>query len=721
MALIHPAWLWALAALAVPLALHLLQRRATVPRDFPPAVLLEAGAAEAARARRVRELVLLAARMLLLAAVALCFARPELAGGPGDVSDSSAATRPALGMVLVIDDSPSMARPADPAAPQGPTRIERALAEARTALAGLGPGSEAAVLFASGRSAGPGEPTGIARELSAAAGPSVRADAGRPLAAAGEFLEAMEPLPGTVLVFSDCEADALPPEPLARLIEHHSLAVVDLGAPGAGDDWALLDARMAAPRLTAGEPGTMLARVSRSGQAAGRGPAARRLELVLDGVAVGWRDVTLEPGAEAEVEIEFSVGAGSHFGELRLAGADPWPANDRLSAAVCAAAPPRVAVIAGRRELGRSAEAVRLALSAGPGAERKAFLAEKLAPESLAFENPAGTRAIVLVGPPRLPDAAVSRLGRALADGAGAVVMVSDPEALDALAVPLALPSPAAGGEIATFAAPARLVPTADGSSLFAPFKGAAGQACFRKAVRLKAEGGTVLATLRSGDGELPGIVERAFGRSAIIELASSPEKGWSDLAGREQAELFVPLVHELTARAAGLTEAEVLAAPGSTVKIPATGRERGARLWIEDPSGLRSPAGSPDESLVVRFSAPATPGTWRILSEADGAILAERALAVRLPAAELSGRREKSGRLDGLLVGSGAAVARLGESQRSGREISTWIAALALALLGFELLAERMAPRPPLQQTADADQPMGPPRRKRGGTGAPS
>lgn len=692
---LHPAWLWALAALGVPLGLHLLQRRTTLPRDFPPAVLLEAGAARAARTRRLRELLLLAARVALLAAVVLCFSRPAMLAPPEEVK---AADRPALGLVAVIDDSPSSGRPADPADARGPTRLSRGLAEAHTALEALGAGSEAAVLLASGRSLGPGEPAEVSSALAAftaQARPSPLADMGRALAAAAEFLEAMRPLPGAVLVLGDCEAGSLPAEPLESLARRARLAGVDLGAAGTGDDWAILGARLAAPRLVAGEPATVLARVERAPAEGRPGPALRRLELVLDGVATAWQDLSLERGQETEVELEFSVAAGAHLGELRLAGADPWPANDHLPVAVAAAAPPRVTVIAERRELARAAESVRLALSAGPGAERKAFLADVIAGESVALTDLSASRAFLLVGPPRLPAAAAARLARAAAAGAGMVILASDPAALDELAVPLGLPVPAAAARVEELERPARLAPTEAGAALFAPFRGAAGSSCFRRALRLSAGGGRVLAQLRGAGPELPGLVEHSFGRAAVLVLASGPQQGWSDLAAREQAPLFVPLVHELAARAAGLAEAEIVAAPGATLELAASGRERGSRCWLLDAAGLRTPAGAPDAALRLHLAAPAWPGAFCLVSETEGLVAAERGLAVRLPAAELAGRRERAEHIAAFVAGSGAAMNWIEADRRAGRDLSGWLAAAALGLLVLELLAARLAPSP--------------------------
>lgn len=716
---LHPAWLWGLAALAVPLVLHLIERRRSAPSDFPPAVLLAAGAAEAARARRLREILQLAARMTLLAAMVLCFSRPVLVAEPGATDNSKAPDGPALGLVIVIDDSASSGRPADPADPRGPTRLDLALAESRSALRALGPGSEAAVVFASGRSIGPLAPPDAEKALGEHSAMPGNADLARALGASGEFLDAMAPLPGAVLVLADSGSGALPaavPEALARRAR---VSGVDLGSRGVGDDWAVLDARLEAPRLVAGEPRNMLVRVSRAQSGSGRGaPEARRLELVLDGVAAAWREVTLEPGAEVELELEFTAAAGTHLGELRLAGKDPWATNDHLPVAVAAVPAARVMVVSTRKELADAAAAVRLALSAGPGEERKAFLAETLAAESAALADFSAARAVILVGPPRLGPEATARIARVAAEGAGVVVLASDAAALDELAVPLGLPVPSSAPNARDFASPARLVPAAEGAELFAPLGDAAAAACFHHALRLDAGGGTVLAALRSADGELPGLIERPCGRGRVLVLASSPERGWSDLAGREEAALFVPLMHELAARAAGLNPAETPARPGGSVSLAVNGRERGARFWLEDARGIRIPAGAAGTGMSLAFSAPAAPGAYRVIAERDGATVSERALAVRLPESELTGKPPSAAAPAGpaaMATSSREALLRVAQQVAPGRELAGWLAAATLFFFLLEILAARIAAPTP-GPASTPDEPVAGSRRGRAG-----
>ena len=716
----HAAWLWTLGALAVPVALHLFARRAAVPVDFPPAVLLEKDTARAARARRLKELLHLVLRLALVACLALCFARPRLpwlAGGAGGSAEGGAEAPVAL--VLVVDDSPSTSRPSDPVLRDGDTRLDRALAAAREALLSLPSESEASAVFASGRCLGPASPGEIAAELPAAkVSPRARMD--RALAAVPEFLAASEPLEPFVMVLSDCEAGSLPEAVLRELAAEAKITVFDAGRAGPGDDWALLGARPDRPRLVAGEEAAVLVRLAR---APGDAPeATRRLELILDGVAVAWRDVELAAGAEAEIALPLAISEGTHLGELRLAlsETDPWKANDRLPAAFTAAAAPRVAVIARREALSGAGRAVHLALSAGPGRERKAFHAELLAPESAALADFSLFRTFVLVGPPELDGESIARLARTVAAGAGLVILAEDPAALELLAAEFNLPGPPAEREPVVFEPAARLAPAEADELFFRPLGASAGPGgaeVFRRALRLRVDKGRVLAWLRSPGREVPGIVERSLGRGTVLLVASGPGRRFSALAEREQAGFFVPLMHELAARAAGLPGSGLSAGPGEAVKVEIPGRERAASFWLTDDRGLRLPAGHLDAEGRLHFSASREPAAYRLISEHEGRILTSRALSVHLDAGELSGRREPDERIAAFAAAEGAGPAGISGDRSGGFELAGALAVIALALLACEILAGFLTaqPKPP----PDAAGPPGPASQKRGRAGA--
>ncbi|MGH9470491.1 MAG: BatA domain-containing protein [Terriglobia bacterium] len=101
MGLLAPWFLAGVAAVGLPVFLHLLRRRPADPRPFSSLMFFDRRAPSSIKRRRLRYLLLLAFRMALLALLALAFAEPFIEGPA-----ASAASRKLL--VLAIDNSFSM-------------------------------------------------------------------------------------------------------------------------------------------------------------------------------------------------------------------------------------------------------------------------------------------------------------------------------------------------------------------------------------------------------------------------------------------------------------------------------------------------------------------------------------------------------------------------------------------------------------------------------------
>src|SRR5271168_636238 len=118
----------ALAALAIPIIIHLMFRQRARLVDLGTLQFLKIVLRDNARRRRLKRLLLLAMRMACLALIAFLFARPYMF-----------ATEPALGdrlVVVLLDRSASMGL-------EGSARpIDQGLAEARAILARVGTGTQ---------------------------------------------------------------------------------------------------------------------------------------------------------------------------------------------------------------------------------------------------------------------------------------------------------------------------------------------------------------------------------------------------------------------------------------------------------------------------------------------------------------------------------------------------------------------------------------------------
>src|ERR1700730_6957078 len=101
MGLFAPWFLAGVAAVGLPIYLHLLRRHSTTPRPFSSLMFFEPRTQSSIKHRRLRYLLLLSLRMALLVLLALAFANPF-------IMRSSAGAPSSRLVLLVIDDSFSM-------------------------------------------------------------------------------------------------------------------------------------------------------------------------------------------------------------------------------------------------------------------------------------------------------------------------------------------------------------------------------------------------------------------------------------------------------------------------------------------------------------------------------------------------------------------------------------------------------------------------------------
>ena len=102
MSFLHPAFLWALTALAIPVLIHLFQLRRFKRIDFPNVRFLAEISQQTRARKKVQHWLVLLARMLALACLVLAFAQPYLPSKNGAVQAGERAVS------LFVDDSFSM-------------------------------------------------------------------------------------------------------------------------------------------------------------------------------------------------------------------------------------------------------------------------------------------------------------------------------------------------------------------------------------------------------------------------------------------------------------------------------------------------------------------------------------------------------------------------------------------------------------------------------------
>jgi len=220
---------WALAALplaALPLLLHLIQRRDPPTVEFPAVRYLVQVTQEHNRRLKLRHWLLLVVRTLLILALVLA------AAGPSAPLPQAGSHAPSA-LVLVLDNSPSSS-----AVVAGTPRLTDLKAAARRILARSAP-TDALWLLTSDGVARRGGPDDLRRVVDSIAVSTRRMDLGEALRLAAGVL-ASDPRPGGIMVLSDAQASALSattvsvPVALARPLgdppANQGIARVDAGA-----------------------------------------------------------------------------------------------------------------------------------------------------------------------------------------------------------------------------------------------------------------------------------------------------------------------------------------------------------------------------------------------------------------------------------------------------------------------------------------------------------
>ncbi len=214
-----PAFLVGLAALAVPVFLHLLNRERKGVIPFPSLMFLEHVQYREIRRQTIRHPLLLALRCLALVLLAAAFARPFFDRDPVLAADAGAARE----LVVLLDRSYSMGHGG---------RWARARDAVRQSFAGLGPEDHASVVAFDDRAVPLGGAEMEAAALSAALdtlSPGPRTTRLAPaLAAAREILAASSRPRREVVIVSDLQRLAWDGRDEGRLPADADVRLVDL-------------------------------------------------------------------------------------------------------------------------------------------------------------------------------------------------------------------------------------------------------------------------------------------------------------------------------------------------------------------------------------------------------------------------------------------------------------------------------------------------------------
>ena len=576
MSFLTPLFLLGLAALAVPILIHLTQKERKSVVEFPSLMFLRKIPYESVQRRRIRDWLLLALRLAAIALIVAAFARPFLRG-----SELAAAQSGARDIVVLLDRSYSMG--------YGDTwaRAQRLAAEAiadataadRVSLILFADTAEVAL-----RST-PDQSRAVAEINAASPGPG-STKFGPALKLAGSLLaESLLPRK-EVFVVSDFQRAGWQPDDTLRMPGGTTIKTVPVGgAQGASlalTPVALLrssfDSAQDGPEQRrgareAGQPErvTVTAGVlNRTSTAAADVP----ILLEIDGRVVQDLKITVGPTASATVSFApLTVTAPNTRAVVRLGAAgqtvDALARDNSFNFVITPSAPvPVMAVSQGSAE---SMLYLSRALAIG---EAPRFDASMQSPEALAGDAMNRARVMLLNDVP-ISDATATKLVT-FVEGGGGLLLALGQRASWPQSRAQWLPVTIGQTVDRTRGAAARLSGMEFGHAIFEPFRaprsGDFSSARFYSYRSLTAaKDASVLARFDTGE---PALVERAAGRGRVLVFASTLDLNWNDLALKP---MFLPFVHQLGRHLSGFKEQPAWLTIGQVLDIDAAEIAAGA------------------------------------------------------------------------------------------------------------------------------------------------
>jgi hypothetical protein len=572
MGFVHASLLAGLAALVLPVLIHLLFRRKARPVDLGTLSFLKIAVHKDARRRKLKQWLLLALRASCVALLVLLFARPYQAQSRGDGGTAGVA-------IVLIDRSASMGRERD-----GARLIDHAIRQLPEVLANVPANVPVRAAWFDVRVEAI-EPSESAGGLLAGLEPPTALTGGTDYAAAltwaAERCEAARGKgPVSVTIITDLQGSGFGSLDGFNFPKDVPVSVVDVG-PGAIANVAVTDVRPASLLMPANRPATVQATILNA-QAVSLDREAVRLRLTNENKVINIAAVvSAGPGASATVRFETPpLHPGLWQGTVSVAVKDALPRDNSRHVAVYVAEKPRVLLVDGAsRDVAVAGEAyfleAALRLAASDDSDADGPFRVVVLPYAGDVQLPELGQVDVLilanVGDIRAADAAKIR---AFLDRGGGTVVFGGNN-LGTGSNPGYAAAGLKVGEV-TGTTPARDVPFRitefeSGHPVLAPFadpqNGDLRRLTFSGCTGIRPSAGT-RALARFQDGA-PLLLEQHESAKRVFWWASS--------AGREHGEwsrtrLFLPVVHQLVRAVAGVS------GTGPVHDLPAAGEEPGVR-----------------------------------------------------------------------------------------------------------------------------------------------
>lgn len=568
-----PLVLAALAAIAIPILVHLTNRPRERVLAFPSLMFLQRVQYRTVRRQTIRHWILFLLRASVIVLVVAAFARPLLEGSGADVIAAGGRRD----LVIALDQSMSMAYG---------DRWERAVAAAREAVASLGPDDRATLVLFDDRAARAGSSDGAGgleaalAEARPTAAPTRYASG---LSVARDLLQEATRPRREVLLISDFQRGGWRGDEDLRLPPGTQFTFEDV-SDGATENLAVVGLAVERSRESGRERVTISARLANPGsRAAGDVP----VHLEVDGQRVGSRQVDLAARGAGIAQFDaIALSDRPVRVTARLGRADPLATDDAQHAVVAPAQPVRVLLVSDDGVFLRRA----LSLGSDPP-----FAVTRRTAQTLSGADLAGQTVVLLDDVPAPPSGVVQRLSGLVEAGGGLLVALgrrSAPEGWQARGATLL--GGIAGTVVDRLADHgARLSGLGADHPAFeifrAPRSGDVSTArFFRYRTFRPGNGAAILA--RFDDGGVA-LTERTLGRGRVVAFTSGLDNGWNDLPVQP---VFLPFVHQLVEYLAGYQPPRLSYTVGEVLDV----RQWAGELSIETPSGLRVASGGRDAAV---------------------------------------------------------------------------------------------------------------------------
>jgi hypothetical protein len=328
MGFLAPWFLAGLAALGVPVFVHLLRRHKSAPRPVSSLMFFERGTQSSTRYRRIRYLLLFALRSALVLLVVVAFANPYLRRAAADANGRL--------LLIVLDNSFSM---------RAGTRFSDAKQQALAVLAEKSHTQKAQIMGLGGKLDVLTQPIADNAQLHASLD-SIQPGDGH--ANFGDLARAIRPMADTsrgpidLHLFSDMQRTAMPLNLADTVLPSNVTLILEPVVKGsAPPNWTVES--VDAPDSLSDPKDPTRSRVEAVVAGFGTPAATKAVSLVVNGKVIATRKVDVPAGGRATVEFApLDVGYGFNRCEVRIEGGDAFPADDATVFAVRRSDPERV-------------------------------------------------------------------------------------------------------------------------------------------------------------------------------------------------------------------------------------------------------------------------------------------------------------------------------------------------------------------------------------------